>query len=68
MSYNGWSNRETWLVNVWFELATEDDVDMAEAMLTEQYDQMPEGPLKDMIDLGAVNWDELRESVQDDTA
>lgn len=65
MTYNGWSNRETWLVNVWFNLITEDDVAMAESVLTEQYDSMPEGPLKDMIDLGAVNWDELRESVQD---
>ena len=65
MSYNGWSNRETWLVNVWFNPVTEDDLAMAESVLTEQYESMPEGPLRDMIDLDAINWGELRESVQD---
>jgi hypothetical protein len=68
MSYNGWSNRETWLVNVWFNPVTEEDLAMAESVLTEQYESMPEGPLRDMIDLDAINWGELRESVQDSAA
>lgn len=59
MSYNGWSNRETWLVNVWFNPESRDDVLFAQSCLEEQYNNIPEGPLKDMIDLSSIDWEEL---------
>jgi len=58
-TYNGWTNRETWLVNVWFNPESKDDVEFARSMLEEQYDDLPNGPLKDMVDINAINWDEL---------
>lgn len=66
MSYNGWSNRETWLVNVWFNPESREDVESARYMLEEQYDEMPDGVLKDMLSLDRVNWDELLEHFEDE--
>ncbi len=28
-TYNGWANRETWLVNIWFEPESREDVEFA---------------------------------------
>ena len=59
MAYNGWTNRETWLVNVWFNPESRDDVIMAHEIIDEQYDSIPDGVIKDMIDIESINWDEL---------
>ena len=59
MSYNGWSNRETWLVWVWYNPESRDDVEYARSVIDEQYDNIPQGPLRDMIDIDAINWEEL---------
>jgi len=59
--YNGWTNRETWLVNIWFNPESREDVQMAREVLEWQYDNLPDGVLKDMVDLYAVNWDELED-------
>ena len=58
-TYNGWTNRETWLVNVWFNPESREDVEFARETLDEQYDAIPNGPLKDMLDMSAINWKEL---------
>lgn len=58
--YNGWTNRETWLVNVWFEPVTKYDVFEAQDVLEQQHDEMPNGLLKDMLDLSLINWNELQ--------
>lgn len=65
-TYNGWTNRETWLVNVWFNPESKDDVFFAMETLQEQYDSMPNGPLKDMLDFDAINWKELLDCFNDD--
>lgn len=59
MEYNGWTNRETWLVNVWFNPESRDDVEFARSIIDEQYDSIPDGVIKDMIDIDAIDWDEL---------
>jgi hypothetical protein len=65
MSYNGWTNRETWLVNVWYNPESREDVEAARYTLEEQYDSIPDGPLKDMVNLDAVNWEELLEHFEE---
>jgi len=59
MSYNGWSNRETWLVNVWFDLETKADVKTARSMIEEQYDAMEDNILRDMLSIESIDWNEL---------
>ena len=63
--YNGWTNRETWLVNVWFNPESRTDVELAREALEEQYHSMPDGPLKDMVPLSEVDWDELLDHFED---
>lgn len=58
--YNGWTNRETWLVNVWFNPESADDVHAARDALEEAYDQMPTF-IRDFCNLDAINWNELLE-------
>ena len=58
-TYNGWTNRATWLVNVWGNPESLGDVRLLRAMLEEQYDELPNGILKDMLDLSEINWEEL---------
>ena len=64
--YNGWSNRETWLVNVWFNPESREDVEAAREYLENQYLAMEDGALKDMVNLGAVDWDELESHFEEE--
>lgn len=63
-TYNGWTNRETWLVNVWFNPESADDVDMAKEQIEEDVDALPDY-LKDFVDIQCINWDELRAHFDD---
>ena len=68
---NGWSNRETWLVNLWFGdhfAAMQDDGEAVTAdyirETVEQYIEKKIGSdwsnfIVDMMDLGAIDYDEL---------
>lgn len=64
--YNGWTNRATWLVNVWGNPESLEDVESLRSMLEEQYDEMPNGILKDMLDMSDINWDELLGHFEED--
>jgi hypothetical protein len=72
--YNGWTNRNTWAVNLhwgdyWGQLAEDGERIDAESMqsdvesfIDEAFDAMPEGQrlfIGDMMDLRDVNWNEL---------
>ena len=61
MDYNGWSTYETWLVKVWYEPETLDDIAQIKDMLEDYIDDMP-GIFRDMIDFDAINWEELERS------
>lgn len=65
-TYNGWTNRETWLVNVWFNPETKADVQNAREMLEDEYSNMRDGPLKDMLCLDSVNWQELEDDMEEE--
>jgi len=64
--YNGWTNRATWLVNVWGNPESRSDLDMLKADLEEQYDALPNGIIKDMLDLDEINWEELAEAFDEE--
>ena len=81
-TYNGWTNRETWMVNLhWGDYwqARLEDGDMidgntmrddVEAFIDEALHNMPEGQrlfVEDWIDLGAVNWWQLSRHYERET-
>lgn len=57
-SYNGWSNREPWLVNVWFNPESKQDVAFAKEQIEEAYGNLPDF-IKDFCYVDSINWDEL---------
>lgn len=72
MSYNGWKNRETWLVNIWFgdsfTMMQEDGVQItADFIQSDVENYLDEiigrgdgfGFVRDMMDLNAIDYDEL---------
>ena len=62
-TYNGWTNRATWLVNVWFNPESKDDVQMARETLESAIDDCPDF-LRDFIDTD-INWEELESHFDD---
>lgn len=64
MEYNGWSNRETWLINLWFgdQWESESDVDSTQEFCEEELDKIPNW-LQDFVDWRIIDWDELRNNV-----
>jgi len=72
MNYNGWTNRETWVINLWMGDYFENYFDeqnadtLADCIEEELYrlldEFVPNGMFKDLIDLGSVNWRELAEA------
>ena len=60
-TYNGWRNRETWLVNLWYgDVGI--DIDQVREILEEMVENLGNGILQDMLDLDCIDWDDLRES------
>ena len=66
--YNGWTNQETWIINLWMgdyfqDVANEGQHLMADYIEETVWDMLDDSNVppmfKDMIDLGAVNWAEL---------
>lgn len=65
MSYNGYTNRETWLVNLHFNPESRADLDGIKDQIEEWYDGL--NPfMQDMIDLQAIDWDELASHFEDE--
>jgi len=63
--YNGWSNRETWLVNLWYNPETKSDIDYIEETLeSDLIDKLGSASniYMDFINFNLINWDELREA------
>ena len=63
MSYNGWTNRETWLVNLWHNPESIEDVDYIKDTLEEEYNQF-EGFWGDMVSFTTIDWTNLKQHFQ----
>jgi pyruvate kinase len=61
---NGWTNRETWLVNIWYNPETKKDIRDLKEYIEETYDNMEAGFFKDMLDIHCINWRELSEAME----
>ena len=70
-TYNGWTNRATWLVMVWFNPVTRADVEEAQSTIWEAADNIPDF-MRDFLCTDEINWDELlkycEENEEDDEA
>ena len=64
MSYNGWSNRETWLIYLWFNPESREDVEHAEDHFWEVYETLPNF-MKDFVSTD-IDWDELKEHFEEE--
>ena len=68
--YNGWSNRATWLINLWYEPHAESDFDWIKEELEERVSSLADSDnvcdkiLADMLNLQEIDWDELKEHVE----
>ncbi len=62
--YNGWRNRETWLVNVWFgdNWYSQSDIDATREFIDERIAKLPTW-VQDFIDTDCIDWDELTEAL-----
>ncbi len=69
-TYNGWSNRSTWLINLWYKPYTKDDFDWIKEELEERVRALADSEfvrdnlLADMLNLQEIDWDELKEHVE----
>jgi len=65
-TYLGWTNRATWLINLWYEPTYKADLDWIKEELEKKVEELANSELvtdkilADMIDGESINWDELR--------
>jgi len=65
-TYNGWTNRATWLVNVWFNPESREDVESARYAIEEAEESIPDF-MRDFLCTDEINWDELMEHFEEET-
>jgi hypothetical protein len=66
-TYNGWTNRATWLVNVWFNPETREDVESARYAIEEAEESIPDF-MRDFLCTSEINWTELLEHFAEEEA
>ena len=62
---NGWTNRETWLVNLHFNPETKEDLDRIKDELEELEESIENMFLKDYVDFSKIDWYDLEKSMKD---
>jgi hypothetical protein len=72
--YNGWTNRNTWLINLWFGEIIREELEEDAALSPEKLEDMVMDViqaevelsslmLRDFLDFEGINWHELRETI-----
>lgn len=64
-TYNGWTNRATWLVNVWFNPESREDVESAKCVIEEAEDSLPDF-MRDFLCTSEINWQELESHFEEE--
>lgn len=63
-THNGWANYATWLVNVWFNPETREDVEAARYAIEEAEESIPDF-MRDFLCTSEINWTELLEHFEE---
>ena len=73
MTYNGWRNRATWLVNLWFDPNTKADIEYIEDTLEDDFNDMMVERFgtsahffTDLIDFTDIDWKELSDNMEEE--
>jgi len=63
--YNGWSTRETWLINIHFNPVSKEDLEGIRQHVEEMFESLIDKNmfLFDYVDPSSINWRELRETL-----
>ena len=59
--YSGWTNRETWLVNVHFNPRTKADIENIKSDIEDIEEGIKNMFLRDYIDFSKIDWRDLEE-------
>lgn len=65
MSYNGWRNRATWVINLHFNPESKRDISWIKEHVEEQVDKLKPW-LKDLCDDDQIDWDELESNFDEE--
>ena len=69
-TYNGWTNRSTWLIKIWYEPIYKSDLDWIKDELEQKVSDLANSELvtdkilADMINLQEVDWNELKDHIE----
>ena len=73
VAVNGWRNRATWLVNLWFNPETVSDICYLEETLQHDFEKMIEEKFgtsahfyTDLIDFTDIDWQGLKEAMEEE--
>lgn len=61
MSYNGWTNKETWLISLHFGPQSAQELEVIRENLEDEYSKLPM-IFQDMISLEKIDWEQLTEA------
>lgn len=65
-TYNGWTNRATWLVWLHFEINSQSDLDYAKDYIEQLGENIEDNFLSDFVDFSSINRDEIKNNLIED--